>query len=354
MSETPAKVTGTRLWARLALNSDLAGAIRDIRDVAEELGAQAAHTVPGFTDHSVEHMDALWAVTDVVLTGDETDMMSPAEAFILGASFYVHDLGMALAATSEGLKAVRESGAYEGAKAKASAVDGLPEGDADRAAIQVASRALHAEKALQLATAQLPGVGRHLLEKSELRDDWAWQIGTVSSSHHWSLSQVNRDLGSSGRIPAADGGLVDLGYVACILRVVDYAHINSDRAAYLDRVLRSEISDASLVHWKAQEHVKGPSRESGLLVYATTKPIDDVEAWWLYYSVMACGADKEIHDVREYLTARSASDGRFSLEGVKAVSSPQAFAALVQPAGFEPVDIRFHSGSIDRLVNLLV
>src|SRR6266849_3807369 len=44
---------------------------------------------------------------------------------------------------------------------------------------------------------------------------------------------------------------------------------------------------------------------------------------------MAFGLDREMTSVAEYLAGRAVSQHRLSLEGVKGVRTPQAFAALV-------------------------
>ena len=89
-------------------------AIDEIRKVALLLGKQVERTIPEFTDHSVKHMDALWSVADQVLSPPEFGQVTPAEGFVL-VSFYIHDLGMALAATPEGLEDVRQSEPYKAA-----------------------------------------------------------------------------------------------------------------------------------------------------------------------------------------------------------------------------------------------
>jgi hypothetical protein len=68
---------------------------------------------------------------------------------------------------------------------------------------------------------------------------------------------------------------------------------------------------------------------------------------------MAVGLDREISAVAEYLGARAVSVGRFSLDSVRGVGAPVTFATLVQPVGFEPVDVRFRPDSMDRLVEIL-
>jgi hypothetical protein len=350
----PFDFTSSRLWRQLEQVPRFSTAITNIRDVAEALANKAEHILPEFTDHSVVHMDALWSVTEKVLSDTESARLTPGELFVLGASFYIHDLGMCVSATKEGRALLMETGAFKAAFAHQRDSCGLPELPATECAIRIASRELHATLAESLANDTVPGLDRHLFESREIRRQWAVMIGEVAASHHWSLRTLDQRLGARGVLPAPEGceGTIDLGYVACILRVVDFAHINSSRARLLDRLLRSTISPDSLRHWKAQEHINGPTREDSLLVFASAMPIDDVDGWWTFYD-MVRGLESEIHLVHEYLAARSVSQDRFSLRGVKGASSPSDFAAYVQTKDFEPIDVRFHPESMERLITLL-
>ena len=348
----PSHVTDTALWHRMDSNPELQKALVDLREIAAALSAEVARINPGMTDHSVKHFDALWNVSDQVLTPDETDKCSAGEAFILGSSFYVHDLGMAFAATKEGADDLRATQAYKTALERLSLVQNLPENEAKTYALQIAGRQLHAFKARELVTQPLPGLNQYLIETTALRDKWASFIADVSESHHWAIPEVDTKLGKRGKVPAPIVGDIDLGFVACALRIIDYAHINFERAGLLARLLRSEVGAESALHWAAQEHVTGPRRQGESLVYGCTKPIENVEAWWLFYE-MADGLDREIHMVEEYLSKRADSTGRFSLQGVKGIRSPQSFSNFILTAGFEPVDIRFKPNSIERLVAIL-
>jgi Histidine kinase-, DNA gyrase B-, and HSP90-like ATPase len=340
------------LWGRLEETPDFRTAILDLRTTAEVLGRRIEGLLPGFTDHSVRHMDALWKVADQVLTRAEVDNLSPAEAFVLGASFYIHDLGMAMGATEVGLRLLRESPTFVAQVSRLQQVQGLSPVDSERLALQSAARELHAKNAPRLVNEKIPGLDRYLIENTEIRSQWSYFIGEVSESHHWSLTDVNSKLGMKGRVPAPAGGEIDLGFVACVLRVIDFAHINFDRASVLDRALRRPMPLSSLVHWQAQERVTGPSRDDQRLRYHAFRPIDDVDAWWLFYD-MASGLNDEIVSVHEYLQGRTCSSGRFSLQGVQGVTTPQAFAALVPTDRFEPVDVRLRPHSIDRLIEIL-
>lgn len=298
-------------------------------------------------------MDALWSVADVVLTEPEMALLSAGEAFVLAAAFYLHDLGMAMAATDAGLHSVEVTPEYASALALATAVGGLETSRAKVIAVRAATRALHASRAAAMAREMIPGLNVYLVEPTEIRDSWGEMIGQVSASHHWTLDSVHKRFGEKGKVPAADGTTIDLAFVACVLRIVDYAHINRERASHLDRALRSEISADSILHWDAQSNVTGPIRDESQLVYGCTQPIADIDAWWLFFE-LAAGLDAEIHSVRDYLQSRASSTGRFSLEGVRGVSSPEPFSRLVEIAGgISPLDIRIQPQSMERLVALL-
>jgi hypothetical protein len=121
--EGPPSINDTRLWRQVSLRQEYAVATQQIRNIASALAQRIETTLPEYTDHSVAHLDALWCVTDQVLTDSETAQLTSGEAFLLGASYYVHDLGMALPATEAGKKEIERSKAYESALARSRASD---------------------------------------------------------------------------------------------------------------------------------------------------------------------------------------------------------------------------------------
>ncbi len=349
----PERVIASRLWARVSNHSAYEQTLGAMRELAQALGRQVERSVPDYTDHSVTHMDALWSVADEVLSEAETAQMTPQEAFVLGASFYVHDLGMAFAATEPGANEIRRNEVYRAEATQLRRNPGIAPERVDLLALRSATRELHASKATDLVLKPLPGIDRYLIENTETRSSWGHMIGQVAASHHWDLNEVHRRLGVRNSVPTADRGSVDLGYVACILRICDYAHINRERASDLERGLRSEIGMDSLVHWNAQARITGPTREADELVYGCTTPIEDVDAWWQFFD-MAAKLDAEVASVREYLRGRAASAARFCLRGVKGTELPQTFANYVQMAGgTAPIDIRVQPHSMERVVEML-
>ena len=352
MNEVPDKIVNTCLWKAMRQHSPFEAALIGVRGIAEVVAAKIAEVLPGFTDHSIIHMDALWQVGDKVFTQEEIKRFTPSEAFVLVTSFYTHDLGMAVAATPEGRKELSQSSVYSATLERLLKNSTYEKQEAERISLQIAARELHADNAEGFVDRKIPGLDRYLLEDTELRNQWGRFIGQVAASHHWSLPDIEKILGNRGNVPDPIGNTIDLGFVACALRVIDFAHINAMRASSLERILRSEITPESLKHWRAQEYVTGPVRELNQLVYGSVRPIKDVDAWWTFYE-MSSALDKEVISVAEYLAQRTVSIGRFSLEGVKGIRTPQSFAHYIQSDGFDPVDVRFRPDSIERLISIL-
>jgi hypothetical protein len=350
MSHPPPELRTSLLYSRLSDHPDLAQCVIQLRDVVEVIAGKIAQQIPEYTDHSISHLDSLWTIVDKVLTQPEIAALSVGEAFILGCAFYVHDLGMAVGATPAGATSLKQGASFQANAARLRPLCSTPE-EATIVALRIAARQEHAARAYSLSTELVPGLGRYLIEDSTLRHQWAAYIGKVGASHHWSMAEVDREFGT-GPHPDAIGGSIDLAYVACVLRIADYAHINMARSSILERMLRPTLPQESTLHWLAQENITGPIREGAQLVYGSSKPIKDVDAWWTFFE-LASGLDAEITSVREYLGSRAASRDRFTLEGVRAAKNPQVFASRVATDGFEPLDIRFHPDSLERLIEIL-
>lgn len=349
--DTPQTIITSQLYCNLAHDEELLNSILSMRKVAASLAATISGSVPCFTDHSIKHMDALWSVTDQVLTAEEVAQLTTAEAFLLACSFYLHDLGMAYAATEEGRSRCVESPHYISFMSSLSP-EARDTDDVKAQALAFTVRKIHAPAAHELATNKIPGTEYYLFESKSIREAWGATCGQIAASHHWSIEKVDIELGKTGTVPFPGGRSGDLGYIASILRIVDYAHINRDRAPSMERAFKRSLPEDSLLHWLAQEQVDGPFRDGHELTYRSATPIANVDSWWLFYEMLS-GLDAEIRTVQRYLKKRPHSVNRFSLQGVLGAGSPEEASTYIKPNGFMPIEVNLKTGSIDRLVKLL-
>jgi hypothetical protein len=348
----PEAVLQKKLFQRLAGDSDLVSILGSLRNVVVSFAETTTRSVPDFTDHTIRHMDALWGVGEQILSDDEIDALTSAEVFLLGCGFYLHDIGMAYAATSDGLQKLRASTPYQAFLASVPP-DQRSAPDIEALAVSVAVRQLHANAAEELASQEIPGSrGRFLFESQTAREAWGRTCGQVAASHHWSVPKLESKFGLNGPSPLPGNRSGDLLYVAACLRLIDYAHINRERASSLDRAFRLHLSPESDIHWVAQQDIDGPIREQDELVYRAANPIQNVDAWWLYYEMLK-GLDSEIRSVQRMLTQRRSEYKRISLMGARGASSPEQAIALIPTSGFLPIEINMRTGAIDRLVEIL-
>jgi hypothetical protein len=353
MSPLPEQAKQTQLFRRLSARKDFIRTVESLRGIAETLGRQIERLVPEYTDHSVRHMDALWSVADAIVTDDEAQICTLEELFLLCCTFYVHDLGMAIGATREGIERLRSTPEYKAAVGAVSQSDPASKAKSESLALRTAARSLHAEMAHALMLEPVPGLDRYLVEETDMREKWGQLIGDIASSHHWTLQQLDVRMGRREVVPTVDGGSADLAYVACLLRISDYAHINRERALQLERRLRSDISDDSSLHWDAQANITGPKRDKSQLIYGCTSAVTSIDAWWVFFD-MVSGLDTEIRLVRDYLDGRRVSAGRFSLQGVRGAESPESFASFVLlKSEIAPIDIRVQPNSMEGVIHLL-
>lgn len=352
MANVPDEIANSGLYKRLSVDEDLNTVFKSVRRVVYALAETTNRSVPDFTDHTIRHMDALWGVADKILTADECQQMTPAEAFLLGVGFYLHDIGMAYAATEVAIAELRASRPYRAFLAQ------LPEADrrsprSEARALAFAVRVRHADAAMRLALNEIPGTkGRYIFEALSVREEWGAICGELASSHHWDLSRLELTYGPQRDVPLPGNRSGDLLFVASCLRIIDYAHINRDRAVSIDRELRPTLNAESLTHWLAQEHIDGPQRSANELVYRSARAISDVDAWWLYYEMLT-GLDLEIRSVKRMLDGGRDDLKRLSIAGVRGASSPGEAAVLIKPDGFLPIEVSLRTGSIERLVELL-
>ena len=93
-SETLAEQSGSDQHA--SQRTRLRVAYLSLRERAALLADRIQDDLPELTVHDVTHLDALWELADLVAGSNVS--LNPAEGFVLGAAFLIHDLGLAVAA----------------------------------------------------------------------------------------------------------------------------------------------------------------------------------------------------------------------------------------------------------------
>lgn len=330
------------------------------RDFALVLSGEIAGTLPNFTRHDSQHIDTLWEIADIIV-GDYP--LNPAEAYVLGMSFLVHDLAMSnavdelLGKPSE--KDVQWRDEYGIAfrdkyrRAPTSRDYRHPDPEISASVAERLMRARHAEKAHSL-----PGLGwrrlrpskQFFIEDADLRFAYGDEIGVIAESHHWSMDRVAETFaqprGAIGFAPSS--WTVDSFLVACVLRVADAAHLDAPRAPDILAAARN-IAAESQPYWIFQQKMDRPFPDDDRLVFRSTAfTSTEIEAWWVGYDALNV-VDRELKNVDAALRGRGRP--RFAIRSVANVQSPQIAKMSLRVSGWEPIDARVHVSNVTELVH---
>ncbi|MFG3697688.1 ATP-binding protein [Micromonospora sp. NPDC047620] len=347
-------------WA--AQRAALRAAYQQFRSVVAPLANEIVLSMPMFTDHSISHIDALWDTASIVC-GDDFPL-NPAEAFVLGGAFLMHDLGMGLCAYPGGVDQVIADPAYPGLLVIATErLQNLePAADPAAAAAVAQKQALvellrrrHAEQAQQLLRTPFTGPDgsdNYLLADLSLRLDYGSMIGEIAESHWWDvgrLRELDRVQGSRPDHPPA--WTVDPLKIACILRLADAAHIDNRRAPSYVHAFRRP-SGVAEDHWVFQERLTRPQLDDDRLVYTSTRRFAGVEApaWWLAYETIQM-IDGELRRV-DALCA-DLKRPRFRARSVAGADAPDRLAGYLQTDRWRPIDARIRVTDVDKVVGNL-
>lgn len=326
-----------------------------MREKAATLVSQIASAIPGLTVHDVTHLDALWETASLVSEGAIT--VSPAEAFIFGASVLLHDSAMSVAAYAGGLDELKQTVEWKDALASAITEASDRENPSPEIISQVLPdvlRRLHAKQAQVLAKQgwkTQDGETLYLIDDPELRNFYGETIGQIAHSHWWPISQVTQTFSQDlGAFPNRTSSKIDRIKVACLLRIADALHLDQRRAP---RFLRALVhpSGVSAMHWSFQERLAVPhiEHEAVVLTSGSPFPMGEADAWWLAYDTMSM-VDKELQDVDVALESKGLY---FAARRVKGAGSPEALSNCIQTSGWRPVDAQLRVSDIPKVVSTL-
>lgn len=336
----------------------------NFREKAKILAAEIASVLPEYTVHDITHIDALWETAELVARDDFE--LSPAEAFVLGGTFLLHDLGMGLASFPNGIEELKKEAIW-----KDTVTSTLKEKlnrpikdedflnldkETERFATENVLRLLHAKHAEKLALISWKdrnGKEIFLIENTELRESYGSVIGLIAHSHWWSVEELEtklpRTLGAPGIFHST--WTIDAVKLACILRIADATQIDDRRAPSFLRTIRkpSAYSDS---HWNFQQKLYQPRLERNRLVFTSKSPflIKEVESWWICHDTLQM-IDNELKEVDSLLVDTNRQ--RLKAIGVASIEDPKRLSKLIAVEGWQPVDTKIRVTNVAKLVGSL-
>ena len=332
------------------------------RDAVAPLAAEISRSLPMFTDHSIAHADALWDTASLIC-GDSFQL-NPAEAFVLGGAFLLHDVGMGLASYLGGTAAIEADPHFADLLASATARLRRADPSASSQAIESAARQesvaellrlRHAAQAENLVTTTFQtsdGEPFYLLGDVPLRQTFGSLIGRIAHSHWWPVNDLRTFDWRQGSCPDHPPAWeVDPLKIACVLRLADAAHIDSRRApTYLHAFRRPAATSHD--HWYFQERLTRPRVNADRLEYTATRPFgrNEAAAWWLAWETIQ-GVNEQLRQV----DALCADLGRprFAVRSVAGADSPDRLARYIRTEGWTPIDASLRvSGATELIANL--
>ncbi|GAB4090265.1 HD domain-containing protein [Hydrogenophaga soli] len=333
----------------------LADAYRAFRERVGLLLTHIQREIPDLTLHDITHVDALWRVASEIAGPDH--LLNPAEAFVLGGAFLLHDAAHCRAAFPGGIAELRATPEWRDTVAQRGLVDAaLTEGSkAFQQLLFDTLRVLHPKQARKLPFAQWPdGQGNtlHLLPHDELREAFGAVMGQVAESHWFSPHELEAFANNIVTAPAClspASWTVNLLKVAVLLRVADAAHIDAKRAPRFLLAL-NQPTGVSLEHWRFQARLHQPhcdAARQALVLSSSPFPMAEQDAWWLAYDA-ACLADRELSAADHLL--RDHGLDRLAAREVAGARSPESFARTVPTEGWHPVDASLRIGDVRSVV----
>lgn len=91
--------------------ASLISALDSLDKAVADMLVQITDDCKGLTLHDIKHCHQLWEVASEICGSKY--QLNPAEGFVLGASFLVHDAGLTAAAYPDGAQAIRNSVFYK-------------------------------------------------------------------------------------------------------------------------------------------------------------------------------------------------------------------------------------------------
>lgn len=340
----------------------LRSAFTSFRDRAGLLAGEIRRNLPQLTLHDQTHLDALWETAATILGSDYA--LTPAEGFVLGGAFLLHDLGMAVPSIEGGIDGLKADPRwadlvtyeYQNNLDRTPSDEEVrnPDEEIGRRVLLNLLQQTHAKNAERLAFLDFSGTATPapllLIEDSDVRQTFGRIIGQVAHSHWWSVSEIERRfqriIGAPHWCPRE--WTVDPLKVACVLRCADAAQIDARRAPHILRTI-TELDKTSAGHWSFQQKLNKPYLEEDSLVFTTGQSFSmkEAPAWWLCLETLRM-VDTELRDVDALFADKRLP--RFSARRIAGVENPQRLVSYVQTDGWLPINATVHVTDLPRVI----
>ncbi|NEB32424.1 hypothetical protein G3I62_25615 [Streptomyces sp. SID14446] len=335
------------------------------REHIKLIAAEINRDAPNLTQHDISHIDALWEYADLIC-GDSYNL-NPAELYVLGIAFLVHDLANGVSAIPGGLAEIARNARWKDSVAtEYRALHGVypaPEKlleivpEVHDRAVQRYLRETHAEYAAKLPQVSYSdptsGSEYYLIEDVELRTQYGHLAGKIAASHWWPTKILRREFGVKigARAGMPDAWHVDPLVLSCILRCADAAHLDSRRAPAILRAIRKPAGESE-AHWVFQDKLQKPHLKDDRLVYTSLSPFkkNQAEAWWLCYESLTT-LDGELSAVDTILS--DTGRNRFRAKSVAGVKDLEEISRNVTTEDWHPIDARVKVTDVVSLVSRL-
>lgn len=327
------------------------------RQRVELLIAQIRTELPDLTLHEITHVDALWRVASEI-AGDNYPL-NPAEAFVLGGAFLLHDAAHCRAAFPGGLADLRKTPQWQAA-ARARGCDPDTLDDSNRGLFQQVLfetlRVLHPIQAEQLPTAiwgNTPSEAMHLLPHDELREAYGHAIGAIARSHWQSPHELEvfaKKITTAPVCLSPADWTVDWLKLAVLLRTADALHMDAKRAPRFLMQIAPPSNEISRRHWAFQSKlhtIKADAERQEILITGSLFSPAEQAAWWQAYDT-ARMVDKELNAA--FYLLRDNDRPALAVREVAGIRSPDAFAVHVPTDGWLPVDTEVRISQVHQLV----
>lgn len=335
-----------------------------LREHTAVLMAEAPRDALPFTVHDITHVDALWETADLVC--GNANLLTPAEAYVLGCAFVLHDAAMCLAAYKEGLPATVGDQQWRdllsvahfnqlGRWPSPADIESPPQSIVDACYAQ-AIRETHPAHAARLVDERWQtssGNEFFLIQDVQLREWYGPLIGELAASHWWGIGVLYERFkrGKGSMPPQPPEWIIDPLKLACVLRLADATQIDSRRSPTFLLSLRQPKGE-SANHWRFQEHASRPQLHGDRITFSSMRPFapDTAGAWWLALDYLR-EVDRELKKVDALL--HDLARPRLAARAVAGVDSEERFAELFPVSGWRPVDAVLQVSDVARLVETL-